>query len=128
MKTLADVVSREGQRDVEIGYERNDRACHPRESGHGVIKMRPKSTLDGSSRHGPRSRYGDSNLDADALRQMDTSKYLRTNLDEYLQKGDQPIDGISTQSVIKAKLNKNQLLSYKYNQGMKSSYNQYFNV
>ena len=68
MKTLADVVSREGQRDVEIGYERNERACRQGESKHGVLKMRPKSTLDGASHHGPRSRYGGSNLDADALR------------------------------------------------------------
>ena len=92
MKTLADVISREGQRDVDIGFERNDR---PPFKGQ-VVKMRPKSTLDGSSHCGPRSRYGDSNLDADKLRQLDTSKYLRTNIDEYLKKGEKSIDGIST--------------------------------
>jgi len=110
MKTLAGVVSRDGQRDVEIGYERNERPMRKGEGSTGVLKMRPKSTIDGASHHGPRSRAGQTNLDANALRQLDTSKYLRTNLGEYLHKGDQPIDGISTQSVIKAKLNKNQMI------------------
>ena len=115
MKTLVDVVSADSKADNQR-YQ---------------TEIRPKSTANGSgSKHGRRS--SGCNFDEIKpynIRYMDTSKYMATNMREYLSKNDEPVtyESITFQDGIKDKLNKNRMLQYKYQSNMKSSYNQYYN-
>ena len=56
--------------------------------------------------------------DVDNVRELDTKKYLHTNLQEYLEK-DEHVTCISCQHCVR---HKDKLIQYKYQRGLKSSY------
>lgn len=60
--------------------------------------------------------------DIDDIAQLNTKKFLRTNLNDYLKH--EPMQSISKQDDFK---DKRKILQFRYNKGMVSNYNTNFN-
>ena len=117
MKTLAKVVGQQSTHlDAHPEYSVSNRPTAVREemdeTASNVTGVRPRSSYRNSNKQMSHSAMSSGRYGAD-IRHMDTSRYVRTNMREYLDK-DKHVTCISCQDCIREKLEKRQLLQYKY--------------